>query len=70
MKIFKTSLILVCFAFTVSTIQAQAYCKRCEDARAYILGHPENNFEYYEDYLKAQEAAKNTEAPKNQEETE
>ncbi len=31
-------------------------CSLCESVRAYNKTHPENNYEYYEDYLKAQGA--------------
>ncbi len=29
-----------------------AVCKKCEEVREYNRMHPENNYEYYDDYLK------------------
>lgn len=34
----------------------QAGCPLCEQLREYHRTHPENNYEYYEDYLKEQAA--------------
>lgn len=52
-------------AMTTGSYVQAADCALCEDVRAYNIAHPENNYEYYEDYLKAQntspsEKSKNT----------
>lgn len=46
---------LMLLAFMLASVEAHAYCKRCEDLRQYHAEHPEENYEYYEDYLKDQE---------------
>jgi len=47
-------LIVAAMIFAPSVIQAG--CPLCEQVREYNRTHPENNYEYYEDYLKEQAA--------------
>lgn len=35
--------------------QAEPVCEKCQRIRAYNSAHPENNYLYYEDYLKDQQ---------------
>ena len=44
--------------FTVMFISSPAIagCPLCDQLREYHRTHPENNYEYYEDYLKDQAA--------------
>lgn len=55
MKIFSCLLL-----FSIISVEVHAQCKRCEDLRRYHEAHPEENYEHYEDYLKDQDAKKNT----------
>ena len=34
----------------------KANCAKCDEIREYNRNHPENNYTYYDDYLKAQKA--------------
>lgn len=51
----------------VSSTFAYADCEKCKRVREYNAAHPENNYEYYDDYLKAQQGKQ--EAPKKAEES-
>lgn len=56
MNIPKTLIHLIVAAnITIPTL-AMAGCPLCEALREYHRAHPENNYEYYEDYLKDQAA--------------
>lgn len=37
---------------------AFAQCAKCQEIREYNAAHPENNYTYYDDYLKDQQAKK------------
>lgn len=50
---------LITITFCSTHIFAQ--CAKCQQIREYNAAHPENNYTYYEDYLKDQEKQK--EAP-------
>ncbi|MBN9377698.1 MAG: hypothetical protein BGO14_11440 [Chlamydiales bacterium 38-26] len=39
-------------------------CHQCERIREYNAAHPENNYYWYDDYLKDQKEGKNTSSPK------
>ena len=55
-----TALPLICFA------QEGATCKKCEKVREYHAAHTENNYEWYDDYLKDKAEGKAKEANLNQ----
>lgn len=44
------------FAFTALGAQT---CQMCDEIREYNRNHPENNYEYYDDYLKDQASKQN-----------
>jgi hypothetical protein len=60
MKIMKLCLLMVCVASIFASIQAEAYCAKCHQMPEYITSPSTstNDFKYYEDYLKEQEAVK------------
>jgi hypothetical protein len=47
--------LLVCASVLIPA-SIQAVCPLCEQLREYHRTHPENNYEFYEDYLKDQAA--------------
>lgn len=47
---------LIVAAMILAPSVIQAGCPLCEQLREYHRTHPENNYEYYEDYLKEQAA--------------
>lgn len=49
----------ICIGLT-AYLQADPVCSKCQRIREYNVAHPENNYEWYEDYLKdhPEEAAK------------
>jgi hypothetical protein len=49
---------LLLLMFSAVFFEANAQCKLCDDLRRFHEAHPEDNYEYYEDYLKDQEAKK------------
>lgn len=54
-------------AFSLLFLEANAQCKRCEDLRRFHEAHPEENYEYYDDYLKEQETKSPVQQPANSE---
>lgn len=38
----------------LSAADAEPVCEKCQRIRAYNAAHPENNYEFYDDYLKDQ----------------
>lgn len=57
--------IMACFC-AMHSLQADEgpVCHRCEKIREYNAAHPENNYYWYDDYLKDKEKGK--EAPKEE----
>lgn len=53
MRIFRQ---LIASALLLAPGVMQANCPLCEQLREYHRSHPENNYEYYEDYLREQAA--------------
>lgn len=43
----------------ISSVHADGVCHRCEQIREYNKNHPENDYYWYDDYLKDQEGKKN-----------
>jgi hypothetical protein len=59
----KTFYFILFTAFFINVSSAHAVCQKCEEIREYNKQHPEKNYDYYDDYLKAQG---NQEPSKNQ----
>jgi hypothetical protein len=57
MNIFKFNLLIL---ILLASFNCKAYslCQKCQDLREYHAMHPEDNYEFYEDYLKDLEKIK------------
>lgn len=56
MNILKSLIHLIVAAMIAIPAAPLAGCPLCDHLREYHRAHPENNYEYYEDYLKEQAA--------------
>ena len=51
-------MIISSLAVSANAIAEGPVCHKCEKVREYNAAHPENNYEWYDDYLKDKEAGK------------
>lgn len=49
-----TPLLILSSLVVTATSVAEPVCHKCEKVREYNAAHPENNYEWYDDYLKDQ----------------
>lgn len=56
MNILRSLIHLIVAAMIAMPMVAAAGCPLCDQLREYHRAHPENNYEFYEDYLKEQAA--------------